>query len=136
MKITNSTTYTPYAKFQEALAELNEYVRTSEAKKSDVKKYRKQVIRLFEITHEQALLTMEEFFRKQGKGPFSGSRDLTVEAFHTDLIDDGKGWLDMVIDRIKFNPVYPEDHDSELAEKIIQQYIKLMDNFDRKFTEI
>lgn len=136
MKITNSTTYTPYAKFQEALAELNEYVRTSEAKKSDVKKYRKQVIRLFEITHEQALLTMEEFFRKQGKGPFSGSRDLTVEAFHTDLIDDGKGWLDMVIDRIKFNPVYPEDHDSELAEKIIQQYIKLMDNFDRKFTKI
>ncbi|MGY6520969.1 MAG: nucleotidyltransferase substrate binding protein [Mongoliitalea sp.] len=136
MKLNSSTTYAPHAKFQEALAELNDYTRTSDFKNSDVKKYRKQVIRLFEITHEQALLTMEEFFRKQGKGPFSGSRDLTVEAFHADLIDDGKGWLDMVIDRIKFNPVYPEDHDAELAEKIIQQYIKLMDNFDRKFTKI
>lgn len=136
MKASKTTLYSPHVKFQEALAELNEYIHLAEAKKGDLKKYHQQLARLFEITHEQALHSMEEFFRKQGKGPFTGSRDLTVEAFHADLIDDGKGWLDMIIDRIKFSPVYPEDYDAELADKIIKKYIKLMENFDRKFTKM
>lgn len=136
MKSTNPTAYSPHARFQEALAELNEYVRTADSKKDDLKKYHQQIIRLFEITHEQALRTMEDFFRSQKKGPFSGSRDLTVEAFHAELIDDGKGWLDMIIDRIKFNPVYPEDYDSELAQKITKHYVTMLENFERKVSKM
>ena len=40
-----------------------------------------------------------------------------------ELIDDGKGWLDMIIERIKFNPLYTEDFQVEFAEKIAKKYI-------------
>lgn len=136
MKLNSQSTYNPFLKFQETLIELNLLVRSAESQKQGLNKFHKQVIRLFEVTHEQALQTMDDFFRKQGKGPFTGSRDLTVEAFHAELIDDGKGWLDMIIDRIKFNPVYPEDYESELAQKITNQYLKMLENFERKFSKL
>lgn len=97
-----------------------------------MKKTQLKVIRLFEIAHELALKTIGEYFKKQGRGRFSGSRDATVEAFNEDLIDDGKGWLDMVIDRIQYNPVYQGQSQSELAEKVAHKYIYMLENFRRK----
>ncbi|MBD3628992.1 nucleotidyltransferase substrate binding protein [Cyclobacterium sp.] len=92
---------------------------------------RSRLVRLFEKTHDAALETIAAYFRKQGKAPFSGSRDATVEAFHADLIDDGQGWLDMIICRIKYNPLYPGDYLGSLAENIVNKYIHFLEDFER-----
>ncbi|WP_332911209.1 hypothetical protein [Algoriphagus boritolerans] len=47
------------------------------------------------------------------------------------MIDDGKGWLDMIIDRIQYNPVYTIDTQSNFLENIRKRYIRLLERFER-----
>ena len=131
MKITAPNCEQCLADFSEALQELKDALWQYSHNHKDDKSQRK-VIRLFELAHEMALRTIGEYFRKQGRGYFSGSRDATVEAFNEELIDDGKGWLDMVIDRIQYNPIYQGLDQGELADKIVHKYIHLLENFQRK----
>lgn len=131
MKILPPTCEKCFDDFQQALDELREVIRPFKNVPLDPKTQHK-VIRTFELTHELALNTMGEFFKKQGRRPFSGSRDVTVEAFNEDLIDNGKGWLDIIIERIKFNPLYPEDYEAEFSHNIIKKHILLLENFERK----
>src|SRR5690606_16327792 len=89
-----------FSDFQSALAELKELV--EEAKfKSHQEKYEQKIIRAVEGSHELALFSMSGYLRPQGRPAYMGPRDTTGEAFHDDLIDDGEGWLDMIIIRIK-----------------------------------
>jgi len=113
------------------LAELKELVEEAQHT-GHREKNEKKTIRAFELTHELSLSTMSEYFRKQGRTTFSGPRDTTVDAFHEDLIDDGEGWLDMIIIRIKTTPIYNEDTTKPLYKKIISHYIKLFESFERK----
>lgn len=123
-----------FSDFKAALAELKELVEEGDHK-GQQEKYEQKTIRAFELTHELALNTMSEYFRKQGRTAYSGPRDTTVDAFHEDLIDDGEGWLDMIIIRIKTTPIYNEDTTKPLYQKIISHYIKLFENFDRKLDQ-
>ncbi|WP_339866460.1 nucleotidyltransferase substrate binding protein [uncultured Algoriphagus sp.] len=84
----------------------------------------------FEATHEMALNVITQYFKQIGKGPFTGSRDLTVEAFHAELIDDGKAWLDIIIDRIQYNPVYDIDTQEKFLDNIQKRYIRLLQRFE------
>ncbi|GAB2628504.1 nucleotidyltransferase substrate binding protein [Belliella aquatica] len=119
-----------FADFQEALEELKSVINNAKTKGLNAKS-EAQIVRVFELTHELTLKTITEFFRKQGHAGFTGSRDITVEAFHDDLIDDGQGWMDMIILRIKYNPIYPENTQNELVDRIIKQFVKLFENFER-----
>ncbi len=114
--------------YSQALEELELFAQR--AKKLKTSKAERELIINFEITHELALKLLGKYFEKMGKGPFSGSRDLTVEAFHADLIDDGKAWLDMVIDRIKYNPVYDIDTQQDFVERVQKVYIPLLEKFE------
>lgn len=134
MKISPPTCEKCFDDFQQALDELRDVIRPLKSSPLDPKAQHK-VIRTFELTHELALKTMGEFFKKQGRPPFSGSRDATIEAFNEDLIDNGKGWLDIIIERIKFNPLYPEDYEAEFSQNIIKKHMRLLENFERKMTE-
>ncbi len=114
--------------FDEALDELQQFARR--AHNSDLSESQsRELILSFEKTHELALSVLEKYFEKQGKGPFSGSRDLTAEAFYADLIDDGKAWLDIVIDRIQYNPVYPMDTKQHFIPNILKNYLSLFERF-------
>ena len=123
-----------FSDFKVALAELKELVEEADHR-GQQEKYEQKTIRAFELTHELSLNTMSEYFRKQGRTSYSGPRDTTVDAFHEDLIDDGEGWLDMIIIRIKTTPIYKEDTTKPLYKKIISHYIKLFENFDRKLDQ-
>ncbi|MFC3415543.1 nucleotidyltransferase substrate binding protein [Algoriphagus hitonicola] len=90
----------------------------------------RELIISFEVSHELALKVMNGYFKKFDKGPFTGSRDLTVEAFHAELIDEGKPWLDMVIDRIQYNPIYDIDTQGKFIENILKKYISLLEKFE------
>lgn len=114
--------------YSKALDDLELYA--ARARKLDTSEANRELITNFEITHELALKLMGKYFEKMGKGPFSGSRDLTVEAFHAELIHDGKAWLDIVIDRIKYNPVYEMDSQHDFVERVLKIYIPMLEKFE------
>lgn len=128
MKILPQTCEQCLELYSKALEDLELYAQR--AKKLNTSEANRELIINFEITHELALKVMAKFFEKIGKGPFSGSRDATVEAFHAELIDDGKAWLDIVIDRIKYNPVYEMDTQQDFVERIQKIYIPLLEKFE------
>jgi hypothetical protein len=95
----------------------------------------RDILKHFEDAHEAALNVITHYFKQIGKGPFTGSRDLTVEAFHAELIDDGKGWLDIVINRIQYNPVYEIDTQEKFLENIQKRYIRLLQRFEETMSK-
>ena len=131
MKQSGRTLERSFSDFKEALAELKELVEEAQ-NKGQHEKYEQKIIRIFELTHELSLTAMSEYLRGQGRPAYMGPRDTTVDAFHEDLIDDGEGWLDMIIIRVKTTPIYNEDTTKPLYEKILSKYIKLFESFERR----
>lgn len=117
-----------------ALEDLRSYIQRARKNGLNESQSRELIIN-FEVAHELALKVMTKYFEKQGKGPFSGSRDLTAEAFHADLIDDGKAWLDIVIDRIQYNPVYSIDTQDKFLYNIQHKYIHMLEKFEGVMSE-
>jgi len=117
--------------YSEALKELQDYLEELQTRGFS-EKLEHKIIRAFELSHEMALNTMMEYFREQGHQGITGPRDATAEAFHADLIDDGEAWLDMIICRIKASPLYNEDVNKELMDKIAKKFIHQLENFERK----
>lgn len=120
--------------FSVALEDLSVYVQRAR-KIGLTESQARELIINFEVAHELALKLIGKYFQKQGKGPFSGSRDATVEAFHAELIDDGKVWLDMIIDRIQYNPVYSMDTQAKFLDNIQHSYINSLGKFEEKMNE-
>ncbi len=116
------------AQFSETLEDLNAYA--SRDKKNLTEKQSLELIASFEAAHEAALRVINGYLATMGKGPFSGSRDTTVEAFHAELIDDGKGWLDMVIDRIQYSPIYDLETRQQFIEHILARYVASLGRFE------
>ena len=114
--------------YSKALDDLELYA--ARARKLDTSEANRELIINFEITHELALRLMGKYFEKMGKGPFSGSRDLTAEAFHAELIHDGKAWLDIVIDRIKYNPIYEMDLQHDFVDRVHKIYLPMLEKFE------
>lgn len=134
MKVKPITCEKHFENFQTSLSELQEVI--EEIKLRGKNSQSQQLLhRSFEVTHEMALNTMAEYFRRQGRPPYSGSRDITLDAFDEELIDDGKGWLDMIICRIKATPVYTEDVHNALTENIIKNFVHLFENFEKKMKD-
>ncbi|RAI84702.1 nucleotidyltransferase substrate binding protein [Algoriphagus yeomjeoni] len=115
--------------FSTELVDLTEYGKRAKNGKLTESQAR-DLLSHFEATHELALNVITHYFKQIGKGPFSGSRDLTVEAFHAELIDDGKAWLDIVIDRIQYSPVYDIDTQEKFIDNIQKRYIRLLQRFE------
>ena len=134
MKSVQPTCEKCFLDFQDALEELDENIKLG--KQHDLEeKYQKKIIRSFELTHELALKTIGEYLKKMDRTAHLGPRDTTVEAFNEDLIDDGQAWLDMIIDRIKFNPLYEGNYNNELTGNIIKKYFRMLLNFERKMKD-
>ena len=129
MKTTQKSCVILLEEFSAELANLTDYAnRATKGKLTDLQA--RELMMNFENTHELALNIITQYFKQIGKGPFSGSRDLTGEAFHAELIDDGKAWLDIVIDRIQYNPIYEIDTQEKFLENIQKRYIRLLQRFE------
>lgn len=120
--------------FSVALEDLSVYVQRAR-KIGLTESQARELIINFEVAHELALKLIGKYFQQQGKGSFSGSRDATVEAFHAELIDDGKVWLDMIIDRIQYNPVYSMNTQAKFLDNIQHSYINSLGKFEEKMNE-
>ncbi len=124
-----------FSDFKASLAELQEIIEEIKLK-GITSKNEQHLIRSFELTHELAVNTMTIYVREQGRPPYSGSRDVTIDAFNEELIDDGKGWLDMIIWRIKATAVYTEDVEHTMAQTIMKNYVHMFENFENKMENL
>ena len=124
-----------FQEFTVALEDLSVYIRRASQNSISESQARELIIH-FEVTHELALKVIQKYFEKQGKGPFSGSRYTTVEAFHAELIDDGKLWLDMIIDRIQYNPIYSMEVQAKFLHQIQKSYWNSLIKFEKKMKDL
>lgn len=62
----------------------------------------------------------------------TGSRDASREAFNTGLIQDGDGWMDMIVSRNLSSHTYNEATAKELVDSITKRYIFLFREFGEK----
>ncbi len=134
MKTLPETSSHHLSSFSLALEDLTAYANRS-TKNGISDQQGRELISSFETAHELALKVITAYLATMGKGPFSGSRDATVEAFHAELIDDGKSWLDMVIDRIQYNPIYDMDTQQKFLENIRHRYLPLFVRFENTMSE-
>ncbi len=80
------------------------------------------LIQRFEYTHELAWNVMKDFLNSKGITNIFGSKDSTREAFATDLIADGDGWMDMINSRNKTCHTYNEETAMDIFLKILDDY--------------
>jgi nucleotidyltransferase substrate binding protein (TIGR01987 family) len=79
---------------------------------------------------------MKDYFNYQGNADIRGSRDATREAFKVELIEDGKGWMDMIQSRNLTSHTYNEDIAIEIADKTVEVYYELFQKFYDKMVSL
>ena len=94
--------------------------------KGDLNELEKQgLIQSFEYTYDLAWNVIKDFYEYQGITDIQGSRDAIRIAFKMGLIEDGKGWMQMIGSRIKSSHTYNEDIALEIYNDIQNSYFKL-----------
>jgi nucleotidyltransferase substrate binding protein (TIGR01987 family) len=94
------------------------------------------LIKAFEFTYELAWNMMKDFFEFQGLNGIMGSRDAFREAFQKGLITEGETWMEMIKSRNQTSHVYHESLAKEIAEKIVEKYLRLFVEFEAKMNSL
>ena len=85
------------------------------------------VLHRFEFTFELAWKTMKDYLEYMGVIEKTGSpREVIKNAFQYKLIDDGEGWLEMMISRNTLSHLYDEEESREIYNKIIEKYANML----------
>jgi nucleotidyltransferase substrate binding protein (TIGR01987 family) len=124
-----------FSNYQKALAQLAEACELSHERA--LSKLEKQgLIQGFEYTYELAWNTLKDYLNYQGIQNLIGSRDTIREAFNRDLIDDGEGWMKMLLDRNKTSHTYNEEIAEQIFEAIVSQYFYLLQTLKEKLQSL
>ena len=94
------------------------------------------LIQAFEFTHELAQNVIKDYFLIQGNSNITGSRDASREAYQVGIISDGDGWMEMLKSRNKNSHTYNQKTDTEIANKIKDQYFNLFMDFEQKMKSL
>lgn len=94
------------------------------------------IIQMFEFTHELAWNVIKEYLESQGTPVIMGSVATAREAFNRGLINDGKGWMDMVKSSNETFQTYNEEMTREMVHHILDRYIFLFEAFQRKMEDL
>jgi nucleotidyltransferase substrate binding protein (TIGR01987 family) len=121
--------------YEKALAQLNKAAALNEERKLSELEMQ-GLIQSFEFTHELAWNVMKDYFYYQGNNEIRGSRDATRQAFKYELISDGEIWMDMILSRNKTTHTYDEETAKEIAENILNEYVKPFNIFKDKMLSI
>ena len=117
-----------FGNYSKAVNQLTRFI-----EKGDLNDLEKQgLIQSFEYTYELAWNVIKDFYEYQGSADIQGSRDAIRTAFKMGLIDDGKGWMQMVESRIKSSHTYNEDTAEEICLAIHNSYFGLFLSFKLK----
>lgn len=121
--------------YKKGLTQLNKAVEISQQRELNELE-RQGLIQSFEFTHELAWNVMKDYFYYQGNTEIRGSRDATREAFKYNLISSGEVWMDMITSRNKTTHTYDEETANEIVRRILNDYIFLLNDFEKRMTEI
>lgn len=94
------------------------------------------LIQAFEFTHELAWNVMKDYLRSLGSESLIASRDSTRAAFKAALIEDGEGWMDMIVSRNLSSHTYNRDTANALVQKVVDSYASLFAALEQKMSEI
>ena len=110
-----------FRNFNKAFSQLKKFI-----DKHELNELEKQgLIQAFEYTYELGWNTLKDCFEYQGNKDINGSRDAINEAFKLNLIEDGKGWMQMFKDRNQTSHSYNEVTASEISQNIFEIYFHL-----------
>ena len=90
------------------------------------------LIQAFEYTYELGWNTLKDYLVYQGIPNIVGSRDTIREAFSRDLIAEGEGWMNMLIDRNKTSHTYNEETAEEIVQNICERHVGLLTALKQK----
>jgi nucleotidyltransferase substrate binding protein (TIGR01987 family) len=124
-----------FSNFKKALTQLANAVSLSnERSLSDLEE--QGLIQAFEFTHELAWKTIKDFVEDQGTTKIYGSKDATREAFQMGIIENGEGWMEMIISRNESLHTHNKKTADEISGKILQTYFQLFIVFQNKMEDL
>ncbi len=94
------------------------------------------LIQSFEITYELAWNCMKDYCQSFFSIEIGGSKDAIFHAFNNKLIDDGKIWLEMVVDRIQTVHAYNEKIAHHIAGAIVKKYYSEFLKLEKKLSTL
>lgn len=107
--------------FKKALSQLREAIEL--AQQRPLSKLEEQgLIQSFEFTHELAWKTVKDFLESRGVQNLYGSKDVTREAFRTNLIENGETWMAMIQSRNLTSHTYDEATAAQISAAIRGSY--------------
>ncbi len=94
---------------------------------------RDSLIKRFEFSYETCWKVLKEYLAEEGIVPESYSpRAVFKSSYQIGIINDEQLWLNMIKDRNISTHEYNQDKITELAEKIVKDYLKLFIELDKK----
>lgn len=121
-----------FSNFKKALSQLRKFI-----DKNDLNELEKQgLIQAFEYTYELAWNVIKDYYEYQGTDNIQGSRDAIRMAFKRGLINDGDGWMKMVVSRSLSSHTYNEEVVNEISADIFGRYYNLFVEFEQKMNQL
>lgn len=96
---------------------------------------REGLIQRFEFTQELAWNVMKDYEAYQGYNDIRGSRDAIRKALEIGLIDNPI-WMNTIIDRNRSSHDYDNDILEELSGVVLNDYLSLFNDFEKKMLNI
>ena len=121
--------------YTKALSQLNDAVALSHQRQLSYLE-KQGLIQAFEFTHELAWNTIKDYFTHQGNTSITGSRDAIREAFKYNLIQNGEGWMEMIISRNQTSHTYNLQIADAIEHKICQEYCILFNDFLKTMSDL
>jgi len=94
------------------------------------------VIQAFEYTYELAWNALKDYLLWQGITGIVGSRDTIRESYNKGLIEDGEGWMEMLIDRNRTSHTYNEETAEVILGNIQNKYHQLFKALNDKLGQL
>ena len=91
--------------------------------------YTMGIIQAYEMSFELAWKTMKDYLEYYGT-VVESPRSTIKEAYAQNLITEGQLWIEMMEARNKTSHTYKEEFAKQIAENILNTYMKLFDNLE------
>lgn len=116
--------------FNKSLDQLTEFI-----EKGKLNKFEEQgLIQCFEYNYELGWKLLKDYLEYEGSQNVTGARTAITEAFKVNLIEDGEGWMEMLLDRNKTSHTYNQKTTDEITNHIYNKFyplfLKLREKFD------
>lgn len=91
------------------------------------------VLHRFEFSFELAWKTMKDYLEYMGIVEKIGSpREIIKSAFKAELIENGEGWIEMMLARNTLSHLYSEEESRKIYNQIKEKYITMLEELVRK----